>query len=596
MLVYGDRRRAVRVRDAVDRLASGLARCREDPPGIGRHARLVALLVEAGELAQALADLAPGRETGAEPPGARAAMDVCLGVARAVWTSHASGHARADLPDPARLDALAGAFLPREAEVLSPEGYRHHGVYPECWGEAALRSPGGPPARVVGVRSIGTSLSAMVAAAAGHTVPPVTVRPGGHPFARTVGPEPALRQLVAGAPAGATFAIVGEGPRLAGSSFAAVAEALEREGVPEERLRFFPSHLGPPGPAASEAVRTLWARARKEVVPFEELFASGEHPPIARWVEDLAGRAEGRLEDVGGGRWRALLFPDRSAWPAAEPSQERRKHLLRAGGRRFVLKFVGHGAVGERALARARIAAGAGLAPRVLGLRHGLLVSEWLDGAIPLPLARVDRTALVARAAEYLALRARRFPASRGDGAAPGDLARMARENLGDLLRGGALEALERSAGVLEREARPVEIDGRLDARDWLVLPDGRIVKADATGRGEGPELIGCQDVAWDVAGAKVELSLDERESEGLALALAARTGAALDREKLGFYEICYLAYRAGSATLASRALAATDPGEAARLERARDAYVVAARRAAAALPAGGQAAGLGPP
>ena len=92
---------------------------------------------------------------------------------------------------------------------------------------AALRVLG--PIPVIGIRSIGTGLAALVAAALGAK-PPVTVRPTGHPFRREVSSGPSLH---GGAYRGshAPYAIVDEGPGLSGSSFGAVADWLEARGV-----------------------------------------------------------------------------------------------------------------------------------------------------------------------------------------------------------------------------------------------------------------------------------------------------------------------------------------------------------------------------
>ena len=76
---------------------------------------------------------------------------------------------------------------------------------------------------VVGIRSIGTTLSAVAAAAArarGIAAERITVRPQGHPYNRTA--EFTAEQMAAVSRAvssGASFVVVDEGPGLSGSSF-----------------------------------------------------------------------------------------------------------------------------------------------------------------------------------------------------------------------------------------------------------------------------------------------------------------------------------------------------------------------------------------
>jgi hypothetical protein len=101
---------------------------------------------------------------------------------------------------------------------------------------------------VIGIRSIGTGLAAVVAAVAGEGSIVFSVRPQGHPFDRRLSLSPSLETAILnGAP---EIAIVDEGPGLSGSSFGCVADWLEDRGVPPESIAFFPSHRGTPGPYA----------------------------------------------------------------------------------------------------------------------------------------------------------------------------------------------------------------------------------------------------------------------------------------------------------------------------------------------------------
>lgn len=250
---------------------------------------------------------------------------------------------------------------------------------------------------------------------------------------------------------------------------------------------------------------------------FEDLFLADPGSPLhlARWAEDLTGPATAPLEDLGAGRWRALHFPSEAHWPAVHTQGERRKFLLTSAKGRWLLKFVGLGRYGEEAQERARILEGAGLIPPITGLRHGFLISSWLEGARSLPMApHLDRTHLLDGVARHLAFLADRFPAPPGRaGATPTHLLAMAEHNAAQTL--GTEEAEPRRAWrehlpELDALARPVLSDNRLHAWEWLVTTDGRLLKADALDHHRSNDLVGPQDPAWDLAASIVELDLQD--------------------------------------------------------------------------------------
>lgn len=256
MLVYGDATRREPVARKLARLRTQLAAARAMPPGIGRHGVLVDALIEAGELAQGLADArfeAEGKQDARSPEtdGAMALAMAMAALCAKSWTSAFSGPLQM-LDDPV---TPCAAVLPSiDIDVKQPEGYAFYALYPESYFVAAQRMQR-RPWRVIGLRSIGTSLAAMVAVALGDRSP-ITVRPTGHPFDRRV----AWR----GAPLStrdAHHAIVDEGPGLSGSSMAGVVRQLQGEGVPPERIHLFPGHGNGPGAQASPGTRALWAQA-----------------------------------------------------------------------------------------------------------------------------------------------------------------------------------------------------------------------------------------------------------------------------------------------------------------------------------------------
>lgn len=570
MLVYGDARRIEGPREKALLIRAGLKRWRLPDLPIERHALAAELLIEAGELEQGLLDVGelPGPLEAAASRLTRAAAELLLASFRALGDLPAGEEAAA--VERAADDLLSQEF-PATVEISIPEGYAFYGLYPESY-LAAAGSALRPDARVIGIRSIGTSLSALVAAAAGEGAAVFTVRPKGHPFDRRLALSAPLETAIL---AGRTdvaidFAVGDEGPGLSGSSFGCVADWLEDHGVAPEAIAFFPSHRGDPGPYASPRHRERWKRSRRYVVEFEDLFLSpATRWPLASWVADLTGEAEAPLEDLSAGRWRERLIPDRSLWPAADVQGERRKLLLTAESGRWLLKFAGLGRYGREKLAMVRELDG--LIPPVAGLRHGFLAGPWLEDARPLPLVpEVDRGSLLDALASYLARRARLPADPRQRGATPDRLFEMLSYNAGKALGADAAEPLEAWRGQIPgiaRRERPVLTDNKPYAWEWLVLPDGRILKADALDHTQGNDLVGPQDIAWDVAGAAVELDLDGDERGRLADALG------VDPLRLDFYTLAYLAFQLGRHTLAAEALAAGAPEEAARMRAAVERY-----------------------
>lgn len=588
MLVYGDLKRREVTAEKVEKIRAGLSGLGDLRPGIERHAALAGWLIELGELEQALLDdqlAREGRErysalTGRTGKLTRTAAELLLVSFRHRGAPRSSDHPRAGALREVLhgLRDLRGVGVPRELSVTVPEGYAFYGLYPETYLVAAerLREGWNGELRVIGIRSIGTSLGALVAAA-GEAEVLVTVRPEGHPFARTLSLGGRLAtHLAERAEPGTLWAIADEGPGLSGSSFGSVADWLEDWGVKRESLVFFPSHAGDLGPQASARHRERWGSARRCLVSFEELFTGPSASwPLERWVEDLTGRVDGTAEDVSTGRWRDLLFPGVSTKPPAHLQQERRKYLLRAGGARWLVKFAGLGRSGREKLEMSAALAAAGFSPLVAGLRHGFLVGPWLERARPLPLASVNRRELVERVAEYVAFRAHRWPVgSETRGASPADLLKMAEFNVGQALGGKTAEPLRawrERLPELEALARPVLTDNRMHAWEWLVARDGRILKTDAVDHHAGNDLVGAQDPAWDLAGAIVELGLDQDEAARL-LEIAARRGVRTTEAQLAFYKVTYLAFQLGWHHMAAQALGFA-PEEVERMRRAAERY-----------------------
>jgi hypothetical protein len=402
VLVYGDRCATADPRERLQRIADRLAAVANRPPAISRHASLVGALIDAGQLLQGVADadfnaVGADRRTGA----ADALTQYLYAIARATCRSWDTGFENiGELPARPPLSEL-----PSEVELRTPEGFAFYGVYPEAYVEAARSLSLSAPPRVIGIRSIGTTLGAVVAAAL-DAPPPVTVRPHGDPFARRIGIAPELeRELLAG---DGHYVVVDEGPGQSGSSFGAVADWLESRDIPLERIAFVPSHSGAPGPQSSEAHRARWSSARRAPADF------GERLPalLRQWARsDIP--VDAPLRDISGGEWRRHIYSGEADWPPAMPAWERRKFLAHAGdGAKLLFKFAGLGSIGEHKLGMARALHAVGLTPEPLALVHGFLIERWCEGQ---RLAADERP--IAELAHYIAARARLFPASADSGA-----------------------------------------------------------------------------------------------------------------------------------------------------------------------------------
>jgi hypothetical protein len=113
--------------------------------------------------------------------------------------------------------------------------------------------------------------------------------------------------------------------------------------------------------------------------------------------------------------------------------------------------------------------------------------------------------------------------------------------------------------GDLERDLRPIEIDGRLHEWEWLRRGNGELLKSDALDHCAGHDLVGCQDVAWDIAGATAEFELSSAETEDFARRVEREGGGKVDPATLAFFLPCYLAFQLGYWTMASLALGSTE-------------------------------------
>ena len=483
-------------------------------------------LLRAGELECALAD--------AGSPAAAQVAHVTDALSASVVNGRKHG--------PAALAGCLGALeIPPTVKISPPEGFAYYALHPLQYAQlAASFAQNSTRAAVIGIRSIGTTLGAVVAAAfSGCGVPAqrISVRPTGHPFDRTT--RLSLQELSwieRERDRDADFFVVDEGPGLSGSSFLSVGEALLRAGVQRSNIKFFCSHQPNTALLRAHNCPERWSRFHA--------YAIGEnsHAP-----------SDGRIE-VSAGKWRELLYPDRAQWPGSWTQMERVKFL--SADKKVLLKFEGLGRYGAEVLGRARAIADAGFAPDPDQLSDGFAAYPWIQGARGN--ASHVTEPLLSRLAEYCAFRARYFRANPCDPQA--NLAEMVRCNVREEF--GSEPDL--NDGLTGCEA-PVVVDGRMQPQEWI-CSDRRVwLKVDGGSHGDDHFYPGPADIAWDLAGAIVEWRLDSDATEYFLTRYRAASGDD-PGSLLPSFLLAYSAFRLGYCKMAAESV--QDEQERARLSR----------------------------
>jgi hypothetical protein len=186
----------------------------------------------------------------------------------------------------------------------------------------------------------------------------------------------------------------------------------------------------------------------------------------------------------------------------------------------------------------------AGFIPAPLEISSGFLFSAFTPGR---PTAHANET-LTRRIADYL-----NYIRLTAPSLAPVPwhaLVEMLTTNLAETLAIDASPLL--ALRSLIEDAPTCELDGRMLPSEWIETSAG-FLKTDAVDHSDDHFFPGPQDIAWDIAAAAVEFSLDE--------AFLALFDPAI-RKRVPFYLIAYSAFRLAYCTLAASSL---DPPESAR-------------------------------
>jgi hypothetical protein len=504
----------------------------------GLQRNLLDALLLAGELECGVADSAP--------EAVRSCELLTDQIADALLAGESAPTFNSDFQKPAA-QSLLGAVraLPtlEQLSISTPEGFAYYALHPFAYADVIQQISACDRLLVVGIRSIGTTLSAVAAAAArarGIVVERITVRPQGHPYNRIAEFNAEQMDAVWNALSrGASFAVVDEGPGLSGSSFLAVAEALERAGAPPEKIVLVSSHAPNLDALCAEDAARRWHRFH--CIP---VAAETRRPAEA-------------IELISGGHWRNRVFANDSQWPASWTSFERLKFLSSVEqSERRLFKFAGLGHYGDAVFERERKVAAAGFGPMPREESDGFISYSYIDGRT---LAASDLSLrILARMAECCAFRVRAFAFELADHTA---LQQMAEHNLRELGLDLAVEL---------RLERPVIADGRMHPHEWLLGKDGESLKTDSGSHGADHFFPGPTDIAWDLAGAIVEWQMNDQQTTEFLNLYHRASGDDASARIDGFIK-AYAVFRLAYCLMAASAMNGSE--EQPRLQHAADTY-----------------------
>jgi hypothetical protein len=173
----------------------------------------------------------------------------------------------------------------------------------------------------------------------------------------------------------------------------------------------------------------------------------------------------------------------------------------------------------------------------VVGLAHGFLVTEYVEGA-PVSGGEAD-SSLIETMARYLAFLRETFPASRRRSF--DEMIEMMRINLSEGMgKGweGPLDRLGRFRSLFEKE-RPAAIDGRMFPHEWFQTSAGYL-KTDGVDHHDDHFFPGGQEIAWDLAGCCVEFGFSVRDEERFLGRYQALANDPRLLDRLHFYKVAY--------------------------------------------------------
>lgn len=512
------------------REVSGPAMVRDIARRLASANSLLDSLIQAGELESALADL--------NAPGAPAAARLTEALAVRLCTGDAD-----EGVDP---NQLAGKIeAPETISISPPEGFTYYALHPLDFARAVERIPDHPSkCAVIGVRSIGTTLSAVTTAALnarGRAATRITVRPSGHPYARSAEFSPEQERWIAEQLLqSAQFLVVDEGPGRSGSTFLSVVEALGKLGITRDRITIVGSREFDPQGLCAEDAAQRW----------QELHYVCATPSVSsRFLN---------FPYIGGGDWRTYFCGAEQEWPESWTQMERLKFL--SPDRRQFLKFEGMGPRGREVRERAILLASEGFSPAVCDAGDGFLSYTAAEGR---HLRKQDVSpSLLEQIARYCSFRASEFTCTA-----------IHNSELGHMLEFNVQQEFGRDLKLESGQlttATPLLADGRMQPYEWIESREGKLLKSDAISHGDNHFFPGPCDIAWDLAGTAVEWDLDAEATEFLRGKFRQFSGVPISQQ-FEDYMLAYCVFRLGFCKMAISTVAGSR--EECRLESAYRSY-----------------------
>jgi hypothetical protein len=428
--------------------------------------------------------------------------------------------------DEKRLKALANELAqdpPETLRISHPEGFAYYALHPGDFADGMAHVDSGSPINVVGIRSVGTTLSAVACASLrkrGIGASRITLRPAGHPYDRTTELSDNQKGWVRKQQCDRSrFMVVDEGPGLSGSSFLSVAESLMREGVAAERITLLGTRDVDPGQLCASDAVSRWSKFGW------------------RRVSSRISQRFKHSTSLSGGRWREFFLDQRTEQPAYWPEMDGAKYW--SADRKNTFKFEGFGESGSQIRLRSRILHEGGFGAFVEDAGDGMSCYEFVAGR-PLDCSDLS-TSVLDRVAEYCAFRAREFS---HDSAADGQFEEMVRFNFSqESGRDWPFDAESL------RTNHPVIADGRMAPHEWIRSQDDRLIKVDASQHGDDHFFPGPTDIHWDLAGAIVEWNMDADAEQYLLRRFRSQSGIIPDRARL--FSLAYSTFRASYCKMA---------------------------------------------
>jgi hydroxymethylpyrimidine pyrophosphatase-like HAD family hydrolase len=406
------------------------------------------------------------------------------------------------------------------------------------------------PVLVVGIRTAGSYFAPLLQAylrAQGYLhLDCVTIRPknGIAPWEH--------ERLVRGANRGA-FALVLDEPANTGSTLAKGVDLLRRAGIAASKIiGLFPVH---PSRRDWQAGHEFLPLSGIRILPLEpeqwfkhqllqpsavtrlveEYFSRRGYAEIKVAVGTTAGQLNAQLQRRSEEKFHTRLKRIFEV--------QLRTHAGQAETRYILAKGVGWGWLGYHAFIASEELSS--FVPPVLGLRDGILYTEWLlqDTSAA---ARPDRDMLLHSVASYMAARVRGM--NLGSDPAP-DLARDNRHRGFELLAqvlskayGWKLAAVLKRARIRHEVSRhacplPTLIDGKMRAEEWIIGP-GSLLKTDFEHHGLGKTKLNVTDPAYDLAEAVLYFRMSRGEESAFIHQYLRQTRDVSVKERLFFNKL----------------------------------------------------------